>query len=66
MIFERKPLEYKVLKDWHRWFAWYPVEIGLKTIWLEHVERKIEQSVLWDWDSEPRNYKVYYYRQIGH
>lgn len=35
---------------WHKWFAWYPVEVyswnGLKidsktTVWLEYVERKI-------------------------
>ena len=33
------------LTRWHRWFAWYPVEIGrypddTKTIaWLEYVDR---------------------------
>lgn len=28
-------------KEWHRYFAWYPVEIGLfKKAWLETVERR--------------------------
>ena len=27
-------------RTWHRWFAWYPVEVGDSTVWLEFVERK--------------------------
>ncbi len=26
--------------QWHEWFAWYPVKIGLATVWLEVVERR--------------------------
>lgn len=25
--------------DWHRWFAWHPVETSSGTVWLEYVER---------------------------
>ena len=24
----------------HRWFAWRPVRVGDKIVWLEHVERE--------------------------
>lgn len=26
-------------KEWHRWFAWYPVEVDGRWVWMEHVER---------------------------
>ena len=25
---------------WHRWFAWHPVKIGHRWIWLEWVHRR--------------------------
>jgi hypothetical protein len=35
--------------EWHRWFAWYPIEVGeefgpvkREKVWLEWVERKRE------------------------
>ena len=32
------------VRDWHKWFAWYPVEAGDKDrlclVWLECVERQ--------------------------
>lgn len=40
-------------RDWHRWFAWYPVRVGDQWIWWEHVERKLTPS--YDgWDKEYR------------
>lgn len=34
-------------KEWHLWFAWYPVRVGPHDCrWLEYVERR---SVGW-WD----------------
>ena len=26
--------------DWHRWFAWYPVDVRFERRWLTFVERK--------------------------
>ena len=26
--------------DWHRWFAWYPVDVRFERRWLTYVERK--------------------------
>jgi hypothetical protein len=26
--------------EWHRWFAWFPVEIEGRRHWLETVERR--------------------------
>lgn len=26
---------------WHKWFAWYPVQIGVHWCWLEYVHRKL-------------------------
>lgn len=34
----------KTFKDWHKWFAWYPVELGNgDKIWLETVMRRGEK-----------------------
>ncbi|MCI0526152.1 MAG: hypothetical protein L0Y56_01680 [Nitrospira sp.] len=27
-------------RTWQPWFAWYPVRVGEKTVWLEKLERK--------------------------
>lgn len=32
-----EPAEYRA---WRPWFAWYPVLIGSKLVWLETVERR--------------------------
>jgi hypothetical protein len=29
-------------KAWHRWFAWYPVHCGDRTVWMETVWRRID------------------------
>lgn len=34
--------------EWHRWFAWHPVQIDDRWVWLEHVERKL--WFWYDWD----------------
>ena len=35
------------LKEWHAWFAWYPVwTIEYKWVWLETVNRRLE-NVQW-------------------
>lgn len=28
--------------DWHIWFAWFPIQIENKYIWLEYVNRKYD------------------------
>ena len=32
-------------RGWHRWFAWYPVEMGAFWYWLEFVERRTVNEV---------------------
>lgn len=27
--------------EWHKWFAWYPVEINGTWVWLENLERRL-------------------------
>ena len=27
-------------KPWRRWFAWRPVRVGDKIVWLEYIERE--------------------------
>lgn len=49
----------------YKWFAWYPVQIdiydkrsqkiGFTVVWLEYIERKVEQDSFWC-------YKFRYYR----
>ena len=29
-----------VNQNWHRWFAWHPVQIDHQYVWLEYVYRK--------------------------
>jgi hypothetical protein len=47
------------VRDWHRWFAWYPVHIGPNDCrWLETVERSGTfysgiYSTWWDWEYRP-------------
>ena len=45
------------LKEWHIWFAWYPVVIGTANVngktrrikaWLEYVERSRGMHSTWD------------------
>lgn len=50
---ENKPF-HDYYKNWHRWFAWYPVPISQKEkAWLQFVERRYESVsnvVRWkDW-----------------
>jgi hypothetical protein len=28
------------IEAWHSWFAWYPIQIKGKLVWLEWVERR--------------------------
>jgi hypothetical protein len=30
----------KPRKEWRKWFAWYPVDVGDEVVWLEWLERK--------------------------
>lgn len=47
---------HKRMSNWHRWFAWRPVQVGENDCrWLEYVERKgaywecVGHSG-WDWN----------------
>lgn len=42
--------------EWHKWFAWYPVRVGERRYWLEHVERKVINR-LWN---GVLNYETFY------
>lgn len=43
-------------RRWHRWFAWYPVQVGLQWVWLEMVWRRgrytdlAGKTVRWDYE----------------
>ena len=49
------------LKEWHKWFAWYPVRVCHNECrWLEWVHRRGEylfnrQSITteWEWEYKP-------------
>ena len=43
---------FMIEKDWHRWFAWYPVHLKEegKIIWLKYVYRR-KIDMLWGTDS---------------
>ena len=49
-------------KEWHRWFAWYPIRLGSRDCrWLETIERSGTYEML----SECECGFVYEYRAIG-
>lgn len=33
------------MQKWHKWFAWYPVIIDDKKVWLETVERRARSGL---------------------
>jgi len=40
---------------WHKWFAWRPVAVEVKQVWLEWLERRGSYNVLLNWLYEYRN-----------
>jgi len=49
------------LQQWHKYFAWLPMNINGTCYWLEHIERKGDYEVMrrsspWKWE----------YRAISH
>lgn len=42
---------------WHKWFAWYPVLIDEKWVWMKDVEQRLvskfselgERSLVWEY-----------------
>lgn len=56
---ERCEIEAARLRNWHKWFAWFPVRVGHKDCrWLETVERRMEADV---YGGLIRSYYVYMY-----
>jgi len=53
-----KVKEHNRLSVWHKWFAWYPVEVMTQVtdtkvfetiVWLSYIERKLNQTAYDDW-----------------
>jgi len=50
-------------EKWHRWFAWYPVRVGLRECrWFEMVARKGTRHegasyVWWTWEYGHKGFK---------
>ena len=36
-------------EEWHRWFAWHPVEAGDSLVWLTWIERRRCYAVVDEW-----------------
>jgi len=36
--------------EWHKWFAWYPIECNGYTIWLEYIMRKRYYCEEYPWE----------------
>src|SRR5215210_9421586 len=36
-------------EEWHRWFAWHPVEAGDSLVWLKWIERRRCYAVIDEW-----------------
>lgn len=50
-----------VASGWHRWFAWHPVFVESKFVWLKNVDRQIEVNFLDCGDIEIN----YYYEMLS-
>ena len=37
---EQEMVRIAKMKQWHTWFAWYPVTVGEDRVWLETVLRR--------------------------
>lgn len=37
-----KPKRDTKKESWHVWFAWFPVDCGIHTVWLERVARRYD------------------------
>lgn len=37
------------LSRWHVWFAWYPIDVGKYTIWLQRVNRRRYDGYSWEY-----------------
>ena len=44
--------------QWHRWFAWYPIRIEGKLIWLRFVERQVGYYENWGGGYTWKNYRI--------
>lgn len=43
--------KYKDQREWHPYFAWWPMVIDGEVIWLEYIETRLEWSNIVDkWD----------------
>lgn len=45
--FESKWSRIQREKEWHDWFAWYPVRIHDEMVWLETVQRRRPENQPW-------------------
>ena len=36
-----QPISHLVVTPWKKWFAWRPVKVNGKTVWLEYVYRRM-------------------------
>jgi hypothetical protein len=50
------------IKEWHKWFAWYPVIIRIENdhnikAWMQYVERKTEYFWPTEWEYRERGLK---------
>lgn len=48
---------------WHSWFAWHPVTIHGKSVWLKRVYRRAD-AVRWPTDSMSSYYSGWIYGDI--
>ena len=51
---ESWPVKKERLKNWHRWYAWFPIQVGNHDCrWLEWIERKGDHACYggdWFWE----------------
>ena len=50
------------LTRWAEWFAWHPVKVDGRWVWLETVERRGERQIVCNGDFQPEETIVWEYR----
>ena len=51
---------------WHQWFAWHPITVQGKIVWMQRVERKFWQYNSWDKTHQGVDYRHISYVKEGH
>ena len=54
VINTQEPFSKDIPLDWERWFAWYPVKVHEKYVWLDIIYRRPIFRLYENWKRKPK------------